>query len=152
MVVFNFTDEGISGTKEIVKIQKTMRGRKKSKGPTQAELELLQLLWRRGPSTVRDLHEEVRKKSEVGYTTVLKFLQIMLVKGLVTRTDDVRPHVYTAKASSDESRTNLLKDMIERGFGGSAKELLMHALGTQPVTPEDLAELRREIEAMEKEK
>lgn len=128
-----------------------MRGRRKSKGPTQAELELLQLLWRRGPSTVRDLHEEVLKKSEVGYTTVLKFLQIMLTKGLVTRADEVRPHIYTAKASSDESKTNLLKDIIERGFGGSAKELLMHALGTQAVTAEDLAEVRREIEAMEKE-
>jgi len=128
-----------------------MRGRKKSQGPTQAELEILQLLWHRGPSTVRDLHEEIRKKNDVGYTTVLKFLQIMLVKGLVTRTDDARPHIYAAKTSSDESRTNLLRDMIERGFGGSAKELLMHALGTQAVTAEELAEIRKEIEAMEKD-
>lgn len=128
-----------------------MRGRKKTKGPTQAELEILQLLWQRGPSTVRDLHDEIRKKNEVGYTTVLKFLQIMLVKGLVTRTDDARPHVYAAKASSDESKTNLLKDMIERGFGGSVKELLMHALGTQAVTSEELVEIRKEIESMEKE-
>lgn len=129
-----------------------MRGRKKTNGPTQAELEILKLLWQRGPSTVRDLHEEVLKTSNVGYTTVLKFLQIMLAKGLVTRTETGRPHVYAAKASSEESRTNLLKDMIERAFGGSTKELLMHALGTGAVSAEELSEIRKEIEAMEKEK
>ncbi|MBN9504363.1 MAG: BlaI/MecI/CopY family transcriptional regulator [Armatimonadetes bacterium] len=128
-----------------------MRRRKKSNGPTQAELEILNHLWERGPSTVKDLHEEVKKTSEVGYTTVLKFLQIMLTKGLVTRNEDERPHVYQAKASSEESKTNLLKDMVERAFGGSTKALLMHALGTQSVSSEELAEIRKEIEAMEKD-
>ncbi|MEZ4302882.1 MAG: BlaI/MecI/CopY family transcriptional regulator, partial [Polyangiaceae bacterium] len=101
--------------------------------PTDAELALLQVLWRRGPSTVRDVHEELRGEGEgSGYTTVLKLLQIMAQKGLVQRDESQRSHVYRAAATREQTQKKLVGDLLDRAFGGSAQDLVMRALSVKP--------------------
>ncbi|HWD38447.1 MAG TPA: BlaI/MecI/CopY family transcriptional regulator [Fimbriimonas sp.] len=118
--------------------------------PTNSELEILTVLWRRGPSSVREVHEELNARKQTGYTTVLKLLQIMAEKGLVTRDEESRAHIYTAKSAQSETQTNLVQDLVERAFGGSAHQLAMHALGSKKASPEELAEIRRLLDEMEK--
>ncbi len=114
--------------------------------PTEAELELLRVLWEKGPATVRELHDEVNLQRAVGYTSVLKILQIMTEKGLVEREESAKAHIYRAAASQEETQNQLLRDLSERLFSGSATQLAMHALAMQPASAEELEEIRNLIE------
>lgn len=114
--------------------------------PTETELELLNALWERGPSTVRTLYETVNQQRPVGYTSVLKILQIMTEKGLVEREESAKAHVYRAAASQEETQSQLLRDLSQRLFSGSAAQLAMHALALEPASAEELDELRTLIE------
>ena len=114
--------------------------------PTEGELELLRALWIRGPATVRELHDALSQERALGYTTVLKLLQIMTEKGLVQRTEVGRAHVYRTTASQKETQSQLLRDLSERLFSGSAAQLAMHALEMEPANNEDLKEIQRLID------
>ena len=120
--------------------------------PTEAELEILQVLWTLGPSTVRAANIELsRRRAElVGYTTTLKFLQIMLDKGLVVRDASSRSHVYSAAISEAESKGKLLDRFLENTFRGSASDLVLQALGNHRPSDEELSRIKALIEAMEK--
>jgi BlaI family penicillinase repressor len=115
--------------------------------PTNAELSILSVLWQRGPSTVREVHDALRAPrtggSEVGYTTVLKLLQIMTEKKLVKRDTRARTHVYAAAASEATTRKQLLSDLVDRAFGGSSLALVLQALSTTRATPAELDQIRR---------
>jgi BlaI family transcriptional regulator, penicillinase repressor len=125
--------------------------RPKSKEPTDRELMILNVLWTRGPSTVRDVHEELRKELTVGYTSVLKILQIMLDKGLVKRDESSYSHVYEAASSKEETQTKMVNSVLNKVFGGSATSLVMRALSSQPTSHEELIKIRALIEKLEKE-
>jgi BlaI family transcriptional regulator, penicillinase repressor len=118
----------------------TVRSRK----PTDAELEILAVLWERGPSTVREVAEVLGRDD--AYTTVLKLLQIMTEKRLVTRRESGRLHIYSAASSRDRMRKHLVRDLLRRAFDGSAAELVMHALTTGKATREELDEIRRVLD------
>lgn len=109
--------------------------------PTDAELAILRVLWMRGPSTVRQVAEKMGR--EAGYTTILKFLQIMTEKGLVRRDESARTHVYEAACSQDQTERQLVADLVDRVFGGSAAKLVLQALATTRASPEELAEIRK---------
>ena len=117
--------------------------------PTDAELSILAVLWRRGPSTVRAIHEVLSRRQDTGYTTVLKLMQIMTEKGLLRRDDSERSHVYTAAVARQRTQRQLVGHLLERAFSGSAPQLVMQALATQKASPEELAEIRRLIDQME---
>lgn len=117
--------------------------------PTKSELKLLQVLWERGPSTVREIHDSVAGESGVSYTTTLKQLQIMLEKGLVERETSTRAHRYTASIDGEETRRGMLDDFMQRVYQGSASELVIQALGlSRPASPDELKEIERLIEEM----
>ena len=111
--------------------------------PTDAELAILRVLWELGPSTVRQVQETLEKDRPTGYTTALKMLQIMTEKGLVQRNATERTHVYWARRSEQQTQRQLVGDLLERAFDGSAARLVMQALATRRATPEELAEIRR---------
>lgn len=117
--------------------------------PTDAELEILTVLWSRGPSTVRQVHETIAKRRPAQYTTVLKLLQIMDGKGLVRRDDSERAHVYEARRSKEDTRRQLAGDLLTRAFAGSAKHLMLGALSAKKATPAELTELRQMLEEFE---
>jgi len=110
--------------------------------PTASELEILRVLWERGPSTVREVHDALSEK-RVGYTTVLKLLQIMTVKGTVRRNEEQRAHVYEACQPAMETKRQLVGDVLQRVFEGSASELMIHALEGRRTSKKELEELRR---------
>jgi len=118
--------------------------------PTDAELEILTVLWSRGPSTVRDVHETIARRKPTQYTTVLKLLQIMAEKGLVQRDETQRAHIYSSSQTQEWTQRQLAGDLLQRAFGGSAKSLLLGALSARRASPEELAELRRFLEDYEK--
>jgi len=118
--------------------------------PTAAELEILQVLWTRGPSTVREVHEALQAEKSLGYTTVLKLLQIMTGKGLVRRNEDQRAHVYEAQQPAEKTKRQLAQDVLERVFDGSARELLLHALASQRSTRQEIEELRTLLDEHER--
>jgi len=113
--------------------------------PTEVELELLRGLWAKGSATVRELYEVISEQRVLGYTSVLKTLQIMTEKGLVERTETGKAHIYRAAASQEETQSQLLRDLSERLFSGSAAQLAMHALSMQPASVEELEEIRKII-------
>ena len=115
--------------------------------PTPAELAILNILWRRGPGTVREVHEALA--STVGYTTVLKLLQIMTTKGLVTRSESGRTHIYAAAMTEESTQRRMVTDLVDRAFGGSALRLVVQALSTKPATPEELEEIKRLLNEMD---
>jgi predicted transcriptional regulator len=117
--------------------------------PTDAELRILRVLWNRGPSTVRDVHEILAAERPAGYTTTLKFLQIMLDKGLVTRDDSTRTHVYAAAVAEGQAQRTATADLIGRMFGGSAAALMQQALAVQPSSRDELRRIREMLDAME---
>ncbi|MGD1085978.1 MAG: BlaI/MecI/CopY family transcriptional regulator [Verrucomicrobiota bacterium] len=117
--------------------------------PTEGELAILSVLWRRGPRTVREVHSEFNQTRETGYTTVLKMLQIMTEKGLVTRDETRRTHVYHAALAQSEAQRRLVGDLLERVFDGSAHRLVLQALSTKRASPEELAEIRQVLNEME---
>src|ERR1700722_1740168 len=113
--------------------------------PTEVELELLRALWDKDSATVRELYEVVSGQRPLGYTSVLKTLQIMTEKGLVDRTEAGKAHIYHAAATQEETQNQLLRDLSERLFSGSAAQLAMHALSMQPASEEELEEIRKII-------
>ncbi len=120
--------------------------------PTDAELAILRVLWARGPSTVRQVHEAVVGARETGYTTTLKLMQIMTEKGLVTRDESARTHVYAARATEAHTQSQLVADLMQRAFGGSAAALVQRALSTHRASDEELREIRKLIERHEEER
>lgn len=108
--------------------------------PTDAELDILAVLWRRGASTVREVHEDLGKNS--GYTTTLKQMQMMMDRGLVVRNERFRSHVYEAALPKEDTRRQLAGDLLRRAFDGSAKQLMLGALSAQSATDEELGEIR----------
>jgi len=110
--------------------------------PTEAELELLRILWDKEPATVRDIYEALNEEKPSGYTTVLKLLQIMTAKGLVERDEASRAHVYRAAISQEEMQSKMLRDLSVRLFSGSAAQLALHALAMEPASSAELDEIR----------
>jgi predicted transcriptional regulator len=126
---------------------------KKSKPrPTDAELEILNVLWQRGPSTVREVYEEMNERRPTGYTTILKLMQIMADKGFVKRDETQRAHVYEAKLAQDQTQRQLIGDLVDRAFNGSAAKLILQALSTKKATSEELSEIREILNKFEEEK
>jgi predicted transcriptional regulator len=119
--------------------------------PTDAELAILQVLWRDGPQTVREVLEHLRKDRKVGYTTVLKLLQIMHEKGLVERDESSRSHVYEPAVAEKGTETRLVSELIDRGFSGSAGRLVLRALSTRPATATEIQEIRQLLDRLEGE-
>ena len=111
--------------------------------PTEGELELLRVLWTKGSATVREVHDEIAQQRPLGYTSVLKLLQIMTEKGLVQRTESSKAHLYRATVSQEETQSQMLRDLSDRLFSGSAAQLAMHALSMEPANAEELEEIRK---------
>jgi len=111
--------------------------------PTDAELAILKVLWERGPSTVRQVFEVLSAERSLGYTTVLKMLQVMHEKGLVRRDDSERSHVFAAVQGESQTQQVLVRDLLDRAFGGSAMKLVMQALSTRPASKEEMEEIRK---------
>jgi len=126
------------------------RGTAVTPRPTDAELAILNVLWQRGPSTVRDVHQELSTSQESGYTTVLKLLQIMTEKGLVVRDESQRAHVYATRLSERRTQRQLLGDLVDRAFGGSSAKLVLHALSDRPASSQELRNIRALLDQLEK--
>lgn len=118
--------------------------KKPSANPTRTEIEILGILWNRGPSTVREVHERLSTVRPIGYTGVLKLLQNMFEKGLVCRNQSGRAHVYQA-AEPAKAKRQLISDLMQRAFGGSASQLVLHLLEDEIATPEEIEEIRRMV-------
>ena len=118
--------------------------------PTTAELDILAVLWRLGQATVREVHQALANQN--GYTTTLKQMQVMAEKGLVTRNERFRSHVYEAAVPKEQTQSELARDLLKRAFGGSAQSLVMGALSAQPASKQELAEIRRMIDHFAKQK
>ena len=125
---------------------------KRQARPTDAELAILRVLWTRGPSTVRDVHEALAGSRETGYTTTLKLMQIMSEKGIVLRDESARSHIYAALHERDQTQQLLVSDLVDRAFGGSAAALVLQALNAKTTTPDELAEIQRMIDAYREER
>jgi predicted transcriptional regulator len=125
--------------------------RPKSSKPTDAELNILKVLWRKGPSTVRDVQEALSVERRTGYTTALKLLQIMTGKGLVHRDETNRAHVYQPSSSEEETQQQIVGDLLDRVFGGSAMKLVLHSLTSQQATPQDIQQIREMLTKLEQE-
>ena len=126
-------------------------GRNDSKKVTDAELQVLNVLWHRGPSTVRDIHDVLTELREIRYTTTLKTLQIMSGKGLVVRNEAQKAHVYEAAVDREKTQRFLVGDLVDRVFDGSAAGLMAGALSAKKASPEDLAEIRRLLDQAEED-
>ena len=124
--------------------------RQTPKKPTASELEILRVLWLRGPSTVREVHEALSEKKSLGYTTVLKLLQIMTTKGTVRRNETQRAHVYEACLPAEQTKRQIAGDMLQRVFEGSASQLMMHALAGGKASADEIHELRRLLDEYER--
>ncbi len=120
--------------------------------PTDAELAILRVLWERGPSTVRQVHERLSRARPTGYTTTLKLMQIMAEKRLVVRDKTARAHVYTPAAPEEQTLRQVARDLLERAFGGSAEKLVMHALQAKKVSAEELARIRELLDEFQEGK
>jgi BlaI family penicillinase repressor len=118
--------------------------------PTDAELAILRVLWRLGPSTVRQVQETLNQERETGYTTVLKLMQIMTEKGLVKRDETDRSHVYQARLKEEQTQRQLVDDLLERAFGGSARQLVMQALSGKKTPAKELAQIRKLLDELER--
>jgi len=117
--------------------------------PTDAELEILNVMWDQGACTVRQVHDVLSQHRDMGYTTILKIMQIMFEKGLVTRDDSQRSHVYRARQKEQTTQRMLLTDLMSRAFGGSTEKLVMQALSAKKASKEELAEIRRLLNELE---
>lgn len=119
---------------------------------TDAEMEILQVLWKHGPATVREVNDEIAKARPVGYTTTLKVMQIMFDKGSLRRDEAGKAHVYAPAESTEDAKNAILSDLIDRVFDGSAADLVLHALGGQKASQEELAEIKALIRSLEERK
>jgi BlaI family penicillinase repressor len=123
--------------------------RHKVPGPTARELAILGILWNNGPSTVRRVNEEMNKQRSTGYTTTLKLMQIMTEKGLVVRDDSMFQHIYKPAISEEKTQKQLVGDLLEKAFSGSAEKLVMRALSAKKVSLKELAKIKKMIEKIE---
>ena len=119
--------------------------------PTPAELQVLRVLWGKGASTVRDVHEALYAGTDTAYTTTLKLMQNLHAKGMVERDEAQRQHVYTALAKEDDTLKGVVRGLIDRAFEGSAAALAMHALEARPASKEELADLKELIRRLERQ-
>ena len=119
------------------------------KRPTDAELTILRILWEQGPSTVRQVYQGLNQDRATGYTTALKLLQIMTDKGLVERDETKRPQVYRPRMSREQTERQLVRDLLDRAFAGSAKRMVMQALAVKKASPEELAEVEKLLNRLE---
>jgi predicted transcriptional regulator len=115
--------------------------------PTDAELAILRVLWGRGPSTVRQVHEILSRERPAAYTTALKLLQIMTDKGLVQRDESERTHIYHVRLSEEQTQRQLIRDLLDRAFGGSSSKLVMQALAAKRASAEELVEIRQLLDS-----
>jgi BlaI family transcriptional regulator, penicillinase repressor len=118
--------------------------------PTVMELAILRVLWERGPATVREVYEVLDSQKPTGYTTVLKLLQIMTAKGMVVRNEDARAHVYVARLPAANTKRQLVTDLVQRAFAGSASQLMMHALSGKKTSRAEIEEIRRMLDEHER--
>ena len=118
--------------------------------PTATELEILRVLWERGPCTVREVHEVLALGKPIGYTTVLKIMQIMTQKGTVARNEDSKAHVYKARQPAENTKRQLVGDLLQRAFSGSASQLMMHALAGKKTSQAEIAEIRELLDEYER--
>jgi predicted transcriptional regulator len=114
--------------------------------PTDAELAILRILWERGPSTVRQVHDVLARDRQAAYTTALKLLQIMTEKGLVERDERDRTHVYRARLGEEQTQRQLVRDLVDRAFGGSATKLVLQALAARRASPDELRDIRKALD------
>ncbi len=117
--------------------------------PTEAEMAILRVLWKHGPSTVRLVHGILSKHRKMGYTTVLKLMQIMTKKGLVRRDESEKTHIYDVRVPEEQTQRQLVTDLVDRVFGGSAERLVMHALTGKKASAEELARIRKLLDEIE---
>jgi predicted transcriptional regulator len=117
--------------------------RRRATRPTDAEIDILRVLWARGPSTVREVHDVLSANREFAYTTTLKLLQLMTEKGITVREDEGRVHRYRAAAAREETQRHLVRELLDRAFGGSATQLVLQALAARPASADELREIRR---------
>ena len=122
--------------------------------PTETELEILRVLWKHGPSIVRQVHKILNgeRKTEVGYSTTLKMFQVMTQKGLIERDETVRPQIYTTCVPQEQTQRQLVKDLLKRAFGGSLRQMVMHALPDEEATNEELEQLEQLLDKFEEKK
>ena len=123
--------------------------RHKVSGPTDKELAILAILWNNGPSTVRQVNEEMNKQQRTGYTTTLKLMQIMTEKGLLVRDDTKFQHIYKPAVSEEKTQKQLVADLLERAFSGAAEKLVMRALSAKKVSAKELVKIRKLLDEME---
>ena len=123
--------------------------KKSSPKPTEAELEILQILWDSGPTTVRFVNDQLNLKKEVGYTTTLKIMQIMTEKNLLARDEENKSHIYSAVYKKDETQKVLLDKFLESTFGGSASKLVLQALGNRKTSKKEIEEIRKFLDEIE---
>src|SRR5678815_1050710 len=123
--------------------------RRPASRPTDAELDILRVLWARGPSTVRQVHDVLSANRDFAYTTTLKLLQLMNEKGVAVREEEGRVHVYKAAVAREETQKHLVRDLLDRAFGGSASQLVIQALAARPASQEELREIGRLLKAHE---
>lgn len=119
--------------------------------PTEVELQILRILWERGPSPVREIHAPLEAEKGTSYSTTVKMLSVMLQKGLVTRDEAAQPHVYRAVLTRQRAGRKMLRDLIDKVYEGSAKSLVLQALSSGKATPEELAEIRQLLDQMEEQ-
>ena len=120
--------------------------------PTDAELAILRILWDRGPSTVRQVHEILGLERQAAYTTALKLLQIMTEKGLVERDERDRTHIYRARLSEETTQRQLVRDLVDRAFAGSSSKLVLQALASKRASAEELRDIRKAIDSARNER
>ena len=118
--------------------------------PTEGELAILRVLWEGGPATVREILHTLNQTKPTGYTTALKLLQIMTAKGMVVRNEDARAHVYVARQPAESTKRQLVSDLVQRAFAGSASQLMMHALSGKKTSRTEIEEIRRMLDEHER--
>ena len=123
----------------------------RNKRPTDAELQILRVLWQQGQSTVRDVHSAIALSREIGKTTVLKLMQIMTDKGLLIRDETVRPQVYQVARSQGDTQRQLLRHLLDRAFSGSPGNLVLQALSTKKTTPQERQQIRELLDELERD-
>ena len=137
-------------TKEFVIFEEVPLMKQNIRRPTDAELTILHVLWDKGPTTVREVYKILNSGKEVGYTTVLKLMQIMTEKGLVERDENCRPQIYRPCLPREQTERQLIKDLVDRAFGGSAKRLVMQALEVKKASPNELAQIEKLLTKLER--
>lgn len=122
--------------------------------PTETELEILRVLWQHGPNTVRDVHNILNREreTEVGYSTTLKMFQVMTQKGLIERDETVRPQIYSTRVPQEQTQKQLVKDLLNRAFGGSVRQMVMQALSEREASDEELEQLEQLLDKFEEKK